>query len=74
MYPVDRFTGEGISELRKAILDVASNKVREYDASPMCEVKLPVPSVALDLLLRSEDKSIIPFEPCQELAKDCNNY
>ena len=74
VFPVDSFTGEGIVELRKAILDVASNKVDkgECDLSPMCEVKLPVPTVALDLLLRSEDKSIISFECCKELAKDCN--
>ena len=74
VYPVDSFHSEGIAELRKAILDVANNTVDKGESikSPMCEVKLPVPSVALELLLRSEVNSIISLERCQELARDCN--
>ena len=75
VFPIDSFTGEGILELRQIIQDLASRPVSKFiDGKPyklpMCEVKLPVPSVALELLLRSQDKSIISLEQCQEMARD----
>ena len=46
VYPVDSFHSEGITELRKAILEVANNTVdkRESIESPMCEVEQSVES------------------------------
>ena len=40
--------------------------------SPMCEVKLPTTAVALELLLRNQEKGIISLDQCKRLAMDCN--
>ena len=73
VYPIDSFTGEGILELRQIIQKVADQPVDKYEdsksyQSPMCEVKLPVPTVALELLLRSQNKKIVTLEQCKKLA------
>ena len=79
IFPVDSFTGEGIDDLREAILIAASDKVTKITAgvsdnimSSMCRVKLPTTAVALELLLRYEDSGIITLERCKILAKECN--
>ena len=78
IFAVDSFTGDGIADLRKAVLEVADNKVTKTtaggvpDTSPMCQVRLPTTAVALELLLRYEESGIISLDHCKRLAIDCN--
>ena len=78
VFPIDSFTDDNtIMELRRLIQDVADEKVKKCEdgnsyESPMCEVKLPVPTVALELLLRSRDEKIIELKDCQKLAAGFN--
>ena len=77
IFPVDSFSGEGIADLRKAILIAANDKVTKTtagvpDMSSMCQVKLPTTAVALELLLRNEDSGIITLVHCKRLAMECN--
>ena len=77
VFAVDSFTGEGISNLRKAVLEVADDKVTKTttgvpDTSPMCQIRLPTTAVALELLLRYEESGIISLDHCKRLAIDCN--
>ena len=77
IFAVDSFTGDGIADLRKAVLEAADNKVTKTtagvpDTSPMCQVRLPTTAVALELLLRYEESGIISLDHCKRLAIDCN--
>ena len=77
IFPVDSFSGEGIADLRKAILIAANDEVTKTtagvsDTSSMCRVKLPTTAVALELLLRYEDSGIITLEHCKRLGIECN--
>ena len=77
IFAVDSFTGDGIADLRKAVLEAADDKVTKTtagvpDTSPMCQVKLPTTAVALELLLRYEESGIISLDHCKRLAIDCN--
>ena len=77
IFTVDSFTGDGVGDLRKAVLEIAEDKVTKTtagvsDTSSMCRVKLPTTAVALELLLRNEDSGIITIERCKILAKECN--
>ena len=77
IFAVDSFTGEGISDLRKAVLRAAEEIVTKTtagvpDTSPMCQVKLPTTAVALELLLRYEESGVISLDHCKRLAIDCN--
>ena len=78
LFPVDSFANQGFSTLRKAVRRTANDKItkvimggKKYE-SPMCEVKLPITAVALELLLRNQDKSVIPLDQCKRLAISCN--
>ena len=77
IFTVDSFTGDGVGDLRKAVLEIAEDKVTKTtagvsDTSSMCRVKLPTTAVALELLLRNEDSGIITLERCKSLAMECN--
>ena len=77
IFTVDSFTGDGVGDLRKAVLEIAEDKVtkttaRVSDLSSMCRVKLPTTAVALELLLRNEESGIITLERCKSLAMECN--
>ena len=77
IFAVDSFTGDGIADLRKAVLEAADHKVTKTtagvpDTSPMCQVRLPTTAVALELLLRYEESGIISLDHCKRLAIDCN--
>ena len=73
LFPVDSFTGDGIPALRRAVRYTADCEVTKVTggvsySSPMCEVKLPTTAVALELLLRNQDKGIISLDQCKHLA------
>ena len=76
-FPVDSFANQGFSTLRKAVRRTANDKItkviggKKYE-SPMCEVKLPITAVALELLLRNQEKSVIPLDQCERLAISYN--
>ena len=76
-FPVDSFENQGFSTLRKAVRRAANDRITKaigdisYE-SPMCEVKLPITAVALELLLRNQEKSVIPLDQCKRLAISCN--
>ena len=77
IFTVDSFTGDGVGDLRKAVLEIAEDKVTKTtagvsDTSSLCRVKLPTTAVALELLLRNEDSGIITLERCKSLAMECN--
>ena len=77
IFAVDSFTGDGITDLRGAVLRAAEDKVTKTtagvpDTSPMCQVRLPTTAVALELLLRYEESGIISLDHCKRLAVDCN--
>ena len=77
LFPVDSFTGDGIPALRTAVRHTADDVITKVRGgvlctSPMCEVKLPTTAVALELLLRNQEKGIISLDQCKQLAKDCN--
>ena len=77
LFPVDSFTGDGIPALRTAVRHTANHVITKVTggvsySSPMCEVKLPTTAVALELLLRKQDKGIISLDQCKHLAIDCN--
>ena len=77
LFPVDSFTGEGIPALRTAVRHTANDVITKVTGgvsykSPMCEVKLPTTAVALELLLRNQEKGIISLDQCKRLAIDCN--
>ena len=77
LFPVDSFTGDGIPALRTAVRHTADDVITKVRGgvsctSPMCEVKLPTTAVALELLLRNQEKGIISLDQCKRLAKDCN--
>ena len=77
IFAVDSFTGDGIADLRKAVLEAADNKVTKTtagvpDTSPMCQIRLPTTAVALELLLRYEESGVISLDHCKRLAIDCN--
>ena len=77
LFPIDSFTGEGISTLRTAVRNTADDEITKVTGgvsytSPMCEVKLPTTAVALELLLRNQEKGIISLDQCKRLAIDCN--
>ena len=77
LFPIDSFTGEGISALRAAVRSTANDVTTKVTGgvtytSPMCEVKLPTTAVALELLLRNQEKGIISLDQCKRLAMDCN--
>ena len=77
LFPVDSFTGDGIQALRTAVRHTADHVITKVTggvsySSPMCEVKLPTTAVALELLLRNQDKGIISLDQCKHLAIDCN--
>ena len=77
LFPVDSFTGDGIPALRTAVRHTAGHVITKVTggvsySSPMCEVKLPTTTVALELLLRNQDKGIISLDRCKHLAIDCN--
>ena len=77
IFTVDSFTGDGVVDLRKAVLEIAEDKVTKTtagvsDTSSLCRVKLPTTAVALELLLRHEDSGIITLERCKSLAMECN--
>ena len=77
IFAVDSFTGDGIADLRGAVLRAADDKVTKTtagvpDTSPMCQVRLPTTAVALELLLRYEESGIISLDHCKRLAIDCN--
>ena len=77
LFPVDSFTGEGIPALRTAVRHTANDVITKVTGgvsytSPLCEVKLPTTTVALELLLRNQEKGIISLDQCMRLAIDCN--
>ena len=79
VHPIDSFSNEGIPKLRKIIQLEAGKSVDKYEDDnseplklPMCQVKLPVPTVALELLLRSRNEKIIKLKDCQKLAAGFN--
>ena len=80
LFPIDSFTGEGIPALRQAVKEVANSSVMKITTGEpprrqrLCEVTLPAPTVALELVLRfqSNEKSIITLGECKRIAKDCN--
>ena len=77
LFPVDSFTGDGIPALRTAVRHTADDVITKVRGgvlctSPMCEVKLPTTAVALELLLRNQEKGIISLDQCKRLAIDCN--
>ena len=77
LFPVDSFTGDGIPALRTAVRRTANDVITKVTGgvsytSPMCEVKLPTTAVALELLLRNQEKGIISLDQCKRLAMDCN--
>lgn len=77
LFPVDSFTGDGIPALRTAVRRMANDAITKVTggvsySSPMCEVKLPTTAVALELLLRNQEKGIITLDQCKHLAIDCN--
>ena len=77
LFPVDSFTGDGIPALRTAVRHTANDVITKVTGgvsytSPMCEVKLPTTAVALELLLRNQEKGIISLDQCKRLAKGCN--
>ena len=62
LFPIDSFTGEGISALRAAVRSTANDVTTKITGgvsytSPMCEVKLPTTAVALELLRNQEKVS-----------------
>ena len=77
LFPVDSFTGDGIPALRTAVRRTANDVITKVTGgvsytSPMCEVKLPTTAVALELLLRNQEKGVISLDQCKRLAMDCN--
>ena len=80
IFPIDSFTDDGIPALRQAVKEVANSSVMKVTtAKPprwqkLCEVTLPAPTVALELVLRfqSNEKSIITLDKCKKIARDCN--
>ena len=77
LFPIDSFTGEGIPALRQAVEEVANSYVMKGKPprrQRLCEVTLPAPTVALELVLRfqSNEKSIITLDECKRIARDCN--
>ena len=76
-FPVDSFANQGFSTLRAAVRNAANQEItkvicgKSYE-SPMCEVKLPIAAVALELLLRNQEKSVISLDQCKHLAISCN--
>ena len=82
LFPIDSFADEGtcIPALRQAVKEVANSSVMKVTtAKPprwqnLCEVTLPAPTVALELVLRfqSNEKSIITLDECKRIARDCN--
>ena len=81
VFPVDSFSDfdedkchDGFADLRTAVNLVAQRKVKkvEGEVEAFCEVTLPVPWVALELMLRScEQEKLITLEKCSEMAHDC---
>ena len=80
LFPVDSFTNDGIPALRQAVKEVAYSSVLKGITGKLprrqclCEVTLPAPTVALELVLRfqSNEKSIITLDECKRIARDCN--
>ena len=77
LFPVDSFTGDGIPALRTAVRHTANDVITKVTGgvsytSPMCEVKLPTTAVALELLLRNQEKGIISLDQVKRLAINCN--
>ena len=80
LFPIDSFTDEGIPALRQAVKAVANSSVMKITTGnpprrqSLCEVTLPAPTVALELVLRfqSKEKSIITLDECKRIARDCN--
>ena len=75
LFPVDSFTGDGIPALRTAVRHTADDVITKVRGgvsytSPLCEVKLPTTAVALELLLRNQEKGIISLDQCKRLAID----
>ena len=79
LFPIDSFTNDGIPALRQAVEVVANSSVEKITTGKprwqrLCEVTLPAPTVALELVLRfqSNEKSIITLDECKKIARDCN--
>ena len=79
LFPVDSFNNDGIPALRQAVKAVAYSSVLKVITGKLlsqclCEVTLPAPTVALELVLRfqSNEKSIITLDECKRIARDCN--
>ena len=78
LFPIDSFTDDGIADLREAVKDVANSMVdktttgKSSTSQKLCEVTLPAPTVALELVLRSKENSIITLDECKRIARNCN--